>query len=67
VASINGSLVANEKKIVAFSGNRSAVIGGPNGDYLVVCDRLNSDGTVDVVGRLWGTRTNVYIPAIFRP
>lgn len=66
IASINGDLVSSEKKIVAFSGTRSAAIGGPGSDYLVVCENSQSDGTLDIVGRLWGVRVFTYMPTILR-
>lgn len=67
IASINGAFVAGEKKIVAFSGKYSAAIGGPGSDYLVVCENSQSDGTLDIVGRLWGGRVYTYLPAVLKP
>lgn len=63
-ASIDGVLTSSEKKIVAFSGKYPATIAGPNSDYLVVCENTQSDGTIDIVGRLWGFRTYTFLPMI---
>lgn len=67
VTSFSGTLVSSEKKIVGFSGTHSAAVSGPGGDYLVVFENTQSDGTMNIVGRLWGSRKYTYLPLILNP
>ena len=63
-ANTSGSLTGDEKKIVPLHGKFPAVIGGQGSDYLVVCENTQLDGTIDIVGRLWGDRSFLYLPIL---